>query len=204
MGTHTGEEDHRLLYPHTSRARKYSAFAARALPPTLVAFLTSPSHSCTASNSHSHGHGHGEKEENLNVRAAYLHAMGDLLQSFAVLCAGVIIWLAKKMHWSDYFQLADPCCTVVFACLVLWSSIGVMKRYAFLITPSPLHPPQSCEALITHHAYNPSCYLNSIANVLLEGVPEGMDATEIFATLRRELRPRELGAVRKVSHLHLW
>lgn len=97
--------------------------------------------------------------------------MGDLLQSFAVLCAGAVIWLAKKMSWSSYWQLADPCCTVIFACLVLWSSIGVMK---------------------------------SIAHVLLEGAPEGMDAAEIFAVLRRELRPKENGGVRKVSHLHLW
>lgn len=36
---------------------------------------------------------HSHKEDNLNIRAAYLHIIGDLLGSVGVIIAGAIIWL---------------------------------------------------------------------------------------------------------------
>ena len=116
---------------------------------------------------HSHGHAGGlEDEQNLNVRAAYIHALGDLLQSLAVLVSGGLIWLAQvkvglpflplslslslsllqilsfsrsraSQGWSSYYQAADPICTVIFAILVFWSSAGVFKVGACLSLSSP-------------------------------------------------------------------
>lgn len=37
----------------------------------------------------SHGHSHAE---NVNVRAAFIHVLGDFLQSFGVLVAAVVIY----------------------------------------------------------------------------------------------------------------
>ena len=47
----------------------------------------------------------------LNLYAAYLHAITDLVQSIGVLVAGIIIYF--KPHW----QIADPICTFIFAIL---------------------------------------------------------------------------------------
>lgn len=55
------------------------------------------SHGSSHGHSHgsSHGHSHSEKSQNqstnLNVRAAFIHVIGDLVQSIGVLIAAIII-----------------------------------------------------------------------------------------------------------------
>lgn len=51
---------------------------------------------------------------NLNLRAAFVHVLGDLVQSIGVLIAAVIIKFTG-------FTLADPICTFLFGLLVLVS-----------------------------------------------------------------------------------
>jgi cation diffusion facilitator family transporter len=58
---------------------------------------------------------------NVNLHAAYLHALADLAQSVAVLIAGLIIW------WEPTWQIADPICTLIFSVVVCFSTIGVIK-----------------------------------------------------------------------------
>lgn len=62
------------------------------------------SHSHGSSHGHSHGHEGRRKismspsvrgqatDENVNVRAAFIHVIGDLFQSLGVLTAAFIIW----------------------------------------------------------------------------------------------------------------
>ena len=48
------------------------------------------------SNTHGHGHGHGHShgdEQNINVRAAFIHVIGDIIQSIGVIIAAVIIYI---------------------------------------------------------------------------------------------------------------
>jgi cation diffusion facilitator family transporter len=58
---------------------------------------------------------------NVNLRAAYLHVMADLLQSVAVLIAGVVIWFRPDWH------VIDPICTLVFCMIVFYSTLGVLR-----------------------------------------------------------------------------
>lgn len=46
-----------------------------------------------------HGHSH-KKEKNINVRAAFIHVLGDLVQSLGVLIAAIIIWF-KVLELSN-------------------------------------------------------------------------------------------------------
>lgn len=62
-----------------------------------------------------------KKERNVNLHAAYLHVLADLLQSVVVLVAGLIIW------WKPTWQLADPICTLIFSIIVCYSTIGVIR-----------------------------------------------------------------------------
>jgi len=86
-----------------------------------------------------HGHSHGGENSskdfiNLNVHAAYIHALGDLIQSIGVCIAGIIIWV--KPHW----QIADPMCTFLFGLLVIWSTIQILNQsLGVLMETVPTH-----------------------------------------------------------------
>jgi zinc transporter 2 len=47
-------------------------------------------------------HHHHKKKENINVRAAFIHVLGDLIQSIGVLIAAIIIFVKPE------YRLADP------------------------------------------------------------------------------------------------
>ncbi|PAA67259.1 hypothetical protein BOX15_Mlig017765g2, partial [Macrostomum lignano] len=75
---------------------------------------------------HHHEHigssfGHNHAHNNMNVRAAFIHVIGDLLQSIGVLVAALIIY-----YQPDY-KLADPICTFVFSLLVLGTTVSILK-----------------------------------------------------------------------------
>jgi solute carrier family 30 (zinc transporter), member 2 len=69
-------------------------------------------------------HEHVQKKattRNINLHAAYLHVLGDLAQSVAVLIAGLVIW------WKPSWQMVDPICTLGFCALVFYSTLGVLR-----------------------------------------------------------------------------
>mmetsp|Transcript_21233 Transcript_21233/g.52249 ORF Transcript_21233/g.52249 Transcript_21233/m.52249 type:complete len:446 (+) Transcript_21233:395-1732(+) len=77
---------------------------------------------------HDHGHSHSsnkkqnnKKKRNVNLHAAYLHVLGDLALSVAVLIAGLIIWF--KPEW----QKLDPIITIMFSAMVFYSTLGVLR-----------------------------------------------------------------------------
>ncbi|CAG0886985.1 unnamed protein product [Darwinula stevensoni] len=73
------------------------------------------------SHDHWHGHPHHKSSRNINVRAALIHVLGDLLQSVGVLIAAFII------HYKPEYKLADPICTFVFSVLVLMTTTSVLR-----------------------------------------------------------------------------
>jgi len=87
-------------------------------------------------------HSHGEHEEestaedkpsskgNMNMQGAILHVVGDLLSSFGVVCASVVIYFKPEWWWMD------PICTFIFAILVFATTIGLFKRCMFIIMES--------------------------------------------------------------------
>ncbi|EYB91649.1 hypothetical protein Y032_0203g1812 [Ancylostoma ceylanicum] len=82
-------------------------------------------------HSHSHSHSHGGK--NVNVRAAFIHVIGDLIQSIGVLIAALVI---KFTGW----ELADPICTFFFSVIVLFTTIHVLRDIFFvLMEATPRH-----------------------------------------------------------------
>ena len=58
---------------------------------------------------------------NMNVRAAYLHNLGDSLSSLGVIIAGVLI-LAFDVVW------VDSLITLVVSVFILWQSFPDLKR----------------------------------------------------------------------------
>ncbi|KAL1206276.1 Metal tolerance protein A1 [Cardamine amara subsp. amara] len=80
---------------------------------------------------HDHDHGHGDNAEqllekskerkNINVQGAYLHVLGDLLQSIGVMIGGVMIWYNPK------WKVIDLICTLVFSVIVLGTTIKILR-----------------------------------------------------------------------------
>lgn len=73
---------------------------------------------------------HGNKDENLNIRAAYLHLIGDALTSLAVIAGAVCIWLFQ-VYWID------PLVTVLISVYIfvhtfkiLKESVGILMQFA--------------------------------------------------------------------------
>ena len=57
----------------------------------------------------------------MNMRAAVIHIIGDIVQSIGVVIAAIIIYC--KPNW----QIIDPVCTFVFTFLVLFTTIPIFK-----------------------------------------------------------------------------
>jgi cobalt-zinc-cadmium efflux system protein len=68
----------------------------------------------------------GAERDNLNIRAAAIHVMGDLLGSAAAILAALIILLTDWM-------LADPLLSILVALLILRSAWGVVKKAGHIL-----------------------------------------------------------------------
>ena len=74
---------------------------------------------------------HGGRD--LNMRAALLHVMGDLLGSLAALLSGVIIWA------TGWFAV-DPALSLIIALLIAYSSLKLVREaFHGLMEGVPLH-----------------------------------------------------------------
>ncbi|XP_064846204.1 zinc transporter 4 isoform X2 [Oncorhynchus masou masou] len=80
----------------------------------------------------SHGHSHGGPpaqgpQGSLVVRAAFIHALGDLVQSIGVLIAAYIV------RFKPEYKLADPICTYIFSILVLFTTIRIIRDTGVIV-----------------------------------------------------------------------
>lgn len=67
-----------------------------------------------------HGHAHSHAE-NINVRAAFIHVIGDFIQSLGVFIAALIIFFRPDLAYID------PICTFLFSILVLVTTFNIIK-----------------------------------------------------------------------------
>eukprot|EP00605_Chrysophyceae_sp_TOSAG23-4_P000371 GSChrysophyteH1.ASY1.ANO1.419.1 assembled CDS len=71
---------------------------------------------------HSHDHGHGHSHEHTHNSPAYMHVMTDLITGVGVLFSGLAIWYDERLI------VVDPICTLIFAVLVIQSTMGIINR----------------------------------------------------------------------------
>ncbi len=64
---------------------------------------------------------HSDSKENMNIKAAYLHLLGDVLTSVAVVIGGLM------MHfWQIYW--VDPIISAIIALYLIWASFDLVKE----------------------------------------------------------------------------
>ncbi|GLD59282.1 zinc transporter 8 [Lates japonicus] len=131
-------------------------------------------HSHGGLSSHGHGHSHGNKKRkgydqisnhddhvdveqkgadrgrraqqaNASVRAAFVHVVGDLLQSLSVLVSAIIIFFKPE------YKIADPICTFLFSILVLCTTFTIMRDILIVLmegTPAGVRYSEVREGLL--------------------------------------------------------
>lgn len=74
---------------------------------------------------------HADAKHDLNLRAAYMHMIGDAVSAFGVVVAGLAVVFTGR-------HIADPIVSFLIALLILWSSWGILKEsVAVLLEATP-------------------------------------------------------------------
>jgi len=79
---------------------------------------------------------HSSQEHNINIRAAYLHVLGDLLGSVGVILGGAILWMT---HWNPI----DPIISILFSLGIVYGSGKIIKQTISILmesTPEGVNP----------------------------------------------------------------
>jgi cobalt-zinc-cadmium efflux system protein len=101
---------------------------------------------------------HSEKDHDLNIRAAFVHMLGDAVSSVGIIAGSIAI------HYTG-FAVIDPILSVLIGILIVWTAWDIIQ-----------------ESL----------------NVLLEGLPRGMELNEVTGAMR------QIDGVIDVHDLHIW
>ncbi|KAL1228853.1 Proton-coupled zinc antiporter SLC30A2 [Trichinella pseudospiralis] len=78
-------------------------------------------HSHNLSSSANHLKSNVKESKNINVRAAFIHVLGDFCQSVGVLAAAFVI------YYKPDLTIVDPICTFIFSVLVLITTVNIVK-----------------------------------------------------------------------------
>ena len=62
------------------------------------------------------------EKTNINVKAAFIHVIGDFVQSVGVFSAALI------MYFKPEWRIVDPICTFIFSVLVLGTTISILRN----------------------------------------------------------------------------
>ncbi|XP_051494248.1 proton-coupled zinc antiporter SLC30A2 [Apus apus] len=70
---------------------------------------------------HGHSHGAAGEQPSTSVRAAFIHVVGDLLQSLGILIVSYVIFFKPE------YKFVDPICTFIFSVLVLGTTLTILR-----------------------------------------------------------------------------
>ena len=124
------------------------------------------SHGGGGGGGHGHSHDDGESagdRQNVNVKAAFVHVVGDFLSSLGVLIAALIIYFKPE------YKLADPICTFIFSVLVLFTTVRILQE-----TMNVLMEGETCVLYFYYY----SVFLETAMNYLLTKNPWGSSMTD--------------------------
>ena len=101
---------------------------------------------------------HRDKDRDINIRAAFVHMLGDAVSSVGIIAGAIAI------HFTG-LAVIDPVLSVLIGVLIVWTAWDIIQ-----------------ESL----------------NVLLEGLPRGMELHEVTGAMR------QIDGVIDVHDLHIW
>lgn len=75
---------------------------------------------------------HSDKSHNLNIKAAYLHLIGDTLSSVVVIISGLAIYL-YEIYWLD------PLVTILVGLFIIYHTWGIVKQTLDILMQASPH-----------------------------------------------------------------
>jgi cobalt-zinc-cadmium efflux system protein len=120
-------------------------------------------------------------EENLNVRAAFLHVIGDVLGSVGAIVAGLLIW-----RWG--WLIADPLISVAMCLLIIYSSWQLIRESVNILlegTPSHINIRAVVEAM--HEVPG----VTDVHDLHVWTISSGMEALSAHVTIEPSVSQRE-------------
>jgi len=158
---------------------------------------------------HGHGHSHGEAQyhhrdsesnlshggddkENINVKAAFIHVIGDFLQSIGVFIAALVIYFKPE------YAIIDPICTFVFDGLVILTTINILWRTLLVLMEGT--PPDMSYKVVTstflavegiklvHNLRVWSITTNKSALAAHLVIEKGFDSQKVLAEATKKIR----------------
>lgn len=94
--------------------------------------------------SHQADHHRGKRGGGLALNGAFLHALGDCIQSIGVILSAGFIWYMNNStfgvasHPLSVYNLADPMSSLIFCVITLWTTTSLLKQlFAILMESAP-------------------------------------------------------------------
>jgi len=88
--------------------------------------ITGPKKTKKPKKSHEHS--------NVNVRAAFIHVLGDCFQSLGVIAAALVIWIGNQLQFGSakyaksWYNIADPIASLLFGVITLIITLRLLKN----------------------------------------------------------------------------
>ncbi|KAG8506724.1 Zinc transporter 2, partial [Galemys pyrenaicus] len=143
---------------------------------------------------HQSGHGHSHdasQQHNPSVRAAFIHVVGDFLQSLGVLVAAYILYFKPE------YKYVDPICTFLFSILVLGTTLTILRDVLLvLMEGNPLFVAPGLLQLKSSLGTRGSFL--QLLPPLSSGTPKGVDFTAVRDLLL------SVEGVEALHSLHIW
>jgi zinc transporter 2 len=89
-----------------------------------------------------HGHAHGGGGGSMALNAAFLHALGDSVQSVGVILAGGFIYFmnnrffGQQQNEHSVYNIADPACSLLFAFVTLFTTKDLIRQLLSILMES--------------------------------------------------------------------
>lgn len=129
-----------------------------------------------------------QKHLNMNLQGAYLHILGDLIQSIGVMIGGAVIW--AKPNWL----IVDLLCTLGFAVLVLCTTVPMLRNLLAILTesaPSSINVAEVEAGLVgikgVHSVYDLHVWSMAVGKVLLSCnvvAEQGANSKEVLSNIK--------------------
>ncbi len=135
-----------------------------------------------------------EKNKNINIKAAYLHLMGDALTSIAVIAGAVLIW-TMKIFW------ADSVVTILISIYLFIHTLKLLKESVTILmqmAPSEINLPEIEQRLMQVNE------LKNIHHIHVWNLTDKLIHFECHLTVEEDIRISEteklLNKVQKILH----
>ncbi|KAI8092815.1 cation efflux family-domain-containing protein [Halteromyces radiatus] len=126
------EAFHRLSHPQQIDAKIMCGTASiGVMVNVILAYVLGGHHHHHHHDPHHHHHHHDsdpenqimprKKMDNINLQAAALHVIGDLLASLGVLISSIVLWIKPE------YGFVDPLCTFLFSMIVMYTTYHLVR-----------------------------------------------------------------------------